>query len=285
MAQYGVALGPSCEACPAQHRDVPVGQPPAMCAPPESNTQLASAVAAALGDRRLVYVGIRGGDAEALAALPNLSHVISLSDTFDQRNDVLSGSIEDLTKQRVDLDGNFEIGVGGQTWFLNAVEFATSEPSVLLSYRPSDLTSLAVLRSGSNCTYLGISDRLQAKFEHKPSVDDALQAIGVPTLGWNAVRRLDIDAVQSALDHTAAVVRLPFSSGGAGLALIETVDDYAEILLDDICGRGCHRSVRRCSSFERRGRSVAGRDHGPPPVGAADRNRGPYEPAVWLLWE
>jgi len=196
-------------------------------------------VSSALGDRRLVFAGIRGGDAEPLAVLPQLSHVVSLTDTFTEQAGVMAGSVEDLTKHRVDLDGDFEVGAGARAWFVSALELATAAQSALVPYRPSEGTSLAIVRSGGACNYLGLHARQQSYFEHKPTVDDAVNAMGIPTLDWEPVRRIDVDAVSRMLDKGPAVARLPFSSGGAGLARVETIEDYAMF-----CSRtGADRSV------------------------------------------
>ena len=66
--------------------------------------QRRSAVEAAIGDRSLVWFGIRGIDAAPLLALPQLHESYSVIATMQAAGLDAAESLEDMTGVRVDLD-------------------------------------------------------------------------------------------------------------------------------------------------------------------------------------
>ncbi len=61
-------------------------------------------VSAELRNRRLVWAGIRGDDAEPLADLPQFEGAYTIINAYSRRLSVDSKAYEDLTGVRVDLE-------------------------------------------------------------------------------------------------------------------------------------------------------------------------------------
>ena len=66
--------------------------------------ELLKEIALGLGDRRLIWAGIRGDDVEGITDLPNLDAAFSIIGRYDRRRSVEGVVLEDLTGRVVDLE-------------------------------------------------------------------------------------------------------------------------------------------------------------------------------------
>ncbi len=198
----------------------------------DERRRLRDGVEQALGDCRLVYYGIRGGDAAPFDELGQLSDVICLTDAYDTRAVVRVTTLEERTGVRLDLDGVINLEPEAQEWLATALRVALREPSAVIVYRPNAIVTEVALSAGDGCRYLGLFDRHQAAFEYKPWVDRELSCLGVPTLGWRLIRSTDLEAVNRMLDEGPVVVRVPVSSGGAGIARVNTEQAFLLFVRD-----------------------------------------------------
>jgi hypothetical protein len=192
---------------------------------------LIEAVRQRLGVRQLIWFGTRGDDAESLADLPQFSHVFSLTNAYRRRMVVEGHSLEDLTAVRVDLDA-YEIddhprdGVIDQ--FRRNLLGVLSQPSVVVTYRPSTFLSAVCFARRDRCHYLGMFKDHQAAFEHKPWVESAVRDLGLPRLEWAYIADSEQLRTHRYLADGPVMLRRSRSSGGTGLTLVEDVDELAE---------------------------------------------------------
>lgn len=192
--------------------------------------RLHDAVQSWIGTRDLIYYGIRGSDASGLAEFSQLSQVISLTDAYTERSDVMSVTAETTAGLRIDLDTEICLPAPSEAAIADALRSALSRPAVIVPYRPTPLISQAVLRAGSRCGYLGMFDRHQAAFEFKPWIDRELSDLGIPTLGWHMITQTDRRLVEDMLDGGPVVVRIPISSGGLGTYRMDAIEDFDAFL-------------------------------------------------------
>ena len=128
-------------------------------------------VSARLGNRRLVWAGIRGDDAEPLADLPQFEAAHTIINAYSRRLSVDSTAYEDLTGVRVDLetwDIDAHLDAPETAHFRRIMLQALSMPSALLPYRPSSFLSAIWFARRDRCLNLGLFGGHQAAFEHKP---------------------------------------------------------------------------------------------------------------------
>ena len=189
---------------------------------------LRAAVGRRLGERSLVWAGIRGDDIEAIADLPHLEASFTIIGAYRQRSSIEGLAYEDLAYHRPDLE----------TWDIDdhreheaAKEFraqllgALAGPSALLPYRSSPFLSAVHFARRDRCLNLGLFGALQWAFEHKPWVESSLMDLALPTIGWSYVADEEQLGTLSALREGPLVLRRSRTSGGEGFELIADADE------------------------------------------------------------
>lgn len=187
--------------------------------------ELRDSVEQLLGNRSLVWFGLRGAEAEALSDLPQFGAAFSNIGRYSPRADVCSLAYEDLSGFRPDME----------TWDLDeqrsdpcAQEFrqevisAVFRSSAVVPYRPSDFLSSIVFSRQGHCLHLGPFASLQRAFEYKPWVETELRARGVSTLPWTYVADEEFCQASRMLLSGSIVLRRSRGSGGEGIERVES---------------------------------------------------------------
>lgn len=183
-------------------------------------------VSAAIGDRNLVWFGIRGEDAVPLAAVPQFRSCYSLT----ARAPILSleenEALEVVRGQRVDLDTHdIDEDFSPDVLAMRRSLLATlAHPSVVLPYRPTRFLSSLHFANLDTCIHAGMFHELQRVFDHKPYVEVELRAHGVPTLPWTYVADENRFGVVRQLERGPVVLRASRSTGGVGIVLLREAD-------------------------------------------------------------
>ena len=194
-----------------------------------SEAQLA-ALDRALGDRELIWFGIRGDDAAAMLRLPQFTSCFSVTAPLRAAKLAVSESLEDITGLRVDLDTyDIDIDPGAEVLLLRRRLLArANRRSAIATYRPSHFLSAAHFASLDTAQYLGLFKDRQTAFEHKPWVETQLRRIGVRTLDWRYFADESRHEVRRSLERGPLVLRASRSSGGEGIELLESPDALDE---------------------------------------------------------
>jgi hypothetical protein len=188
-------------------------------------------VSAALGNRRLVWAGIRGDDAEPLSDLPQFEAAYTIINPYSRRLSVDGAAYEDLTGVRVDLetwDIDAHLGAEQTATFRRAMLQALSVPSALLPYRPSRFLSAICFARRDRCLNLGLFGGHQAAFEHKPWVETSIAGLGVPAIPWTYVADEEQLRTQEMLRHGALMLRRSRTSGGEGIVRVDDARQLRE---------------------------------------------------------
>lgn len=193
-------------------------------------------VSAALGTRSLVWFGTRGEDVLSVSDLPQFSSAFSLISTLTSLPSVSATSLEDLTGRRVDLD-TFDIDDVADAPEVRELREhilrTLSGPSALVEYRPTSFSSAIAFARQDRCRHLGLFTGHQAAFEHKPWVESAVAALGVPHIPWVYVADMDqLDTVRF-LDDGPVVLRRSRTSGGVGLVRLDSAEDLEALWPDE----------------------------------------------------
>ena len=186
-------------------------------------------VSAKLGNRRLVWAGIRGDDAEPLADLPQFEAAYTIINPYSRRLSVEGVAYEDLTGVRVDLEAwdiDDHLGAVETATFRRAMLQALAAPSALLPYRPSSFLSAIWFARRGRCLNLGLFGGHQAAFEHKPWVETSIAGLGVPTIPWTYIADEEQLRTEEMLRHGAVMLRRSRTSGGEGIV---RVDDAGQV--------------------------------------------------------
>jgi len=188
------------------------------------------AVSAALGNRELIWFGIRGHDAAGLLALPQFTSSFSITAPLRAAKLSASESLEEATGVRVDLDA-YDIDFDPSpsvTVLRRRLLGRLRGPCAITTYRPSHFLSAVHFASLETTRYLGLFKDRQTAFEHKPWVESELGRAGVRTLPWRYFADESRDQVKLAVGRGPQVLRASRSSGGEGIELVnspESVDD------------------------------------------------------------
>lgn len=183
-----------------------------------------------LGDRRLIWAGIRGDDAESLGDVPQFEASFTIINAYDRRPLHASVAYEDATGTRVDLetwDIDDHPDAAATTGFRRGLLRAMSVPSAMLPYRPSQFLSAIAFARQDRCLNLGLSGGQQFAFEHKPWVESAIARLGVPSLGWKYIADEEQFDAERLLDRGPVIVRRSRTSGGEGLVRVDGPDGLA----------------------------------------------------------
>lgn len=186
-------------------------------------------VSDALGDRQLIWSGIRGDDAESLSDLPQFAASFTIINAYRRRPLRDSLAYEELSGTRVDMetwDVDDHPDAPATVAFRRALLTAMAPRSALLPYRPSRfLSALSFARRGT-CLNLGLFGSHQFAFEHKPWVETAVAAMGIPNLEWRYIADEEQLDAERLLASGPVMLRRSRTSGGEGML---RVDDPAAL--------------------------------------------------------
>jgi formate-dependent phosphoribosylglycinamide formyltransferase (GAR transformylase) len=197
-----------------------------------NRTALLRQLDAALGNRRLVWAGIRGDDAEPLAALPQFEASYTIVNAYAKRPGIDSVAYEDLSGTRVDLetwDIDEHLADPETALFRRGLLQALAAPSAFVPYRPSNFLSAVWFARRDRCLNLGLFGGHQAAFEHKPWVETELARLGVATIPWTYVADEEQLNTQELLRRGPVMLRRSRTSGGEGIV---RVDDPVQLRVE-----------------------------------------------------
>lgn len=181
-------------------------------------------ISAAIGQRELIWFGIRGDDAAGFLALPQFKSSFSVTAPLRAAKLTVSASLEETTGVRVDLDAyDIDFDPTPSVLVLRRRLLACSNlPSAIATYRPSHFLSAVHFASFDTATHLGLFKDRQTAFEHKPWVESELRRAGVRTLPWRYFADESREQVKQALEAGPQVLRASRSSGGEGIELVDS---------------------------------------------------------------
>ncbi len=182
------------------------------------------AIGAALGDRDLIWFGIRGDDASGLLALPQFTSSFSITAPLHAAKLAVSDSLEEATGVRVDLDAyDIDLDPSPSVAVLRRRLLGRmNRPCALTTYRPSHFLSAVHFATFDTTRYLGLFKDRQTAFEHKPWVENELRQAGIRTLPWKYFADESRDQVKDAVRAGPQVLRASRSSGGEGIELVDS---------------------------------------------------------------
>lgn len=181
-------------------------------------------ISAALGSRQLIWFGTRGDDAEALCDIEQFAASYSLISTFAGRLTVEGFALEDLTRVRVDLDAydlDDHLRDEAVQRMRDRLLGLLSRPSALVTYRPSTFLSAVSFSRLDRCLHLGLFKGHQDSFEHKPWIETAVAALGLPTIPWRYIPDVEMVRSRRLLEDGPIMLRRSRTSGGVGLAYVD----------------------------------------------------------------
>jgi len=197
-----------------------------------SRAQRLAAIRDVLGERTLVWFGIRGDDAAALLPLPQFRESFAVSAPLKAAKLWTDDTLEQLTGRRVDLDTHdIDLDTRPEVGVLRRELLARlNGPSVLTTYRPSHFLSAIHFACRDQVQYLGQFKQRHLAFEHKPWVETRLreEVEGVNVLPWTYVAEEYRETLLGHLDKGPQVLRASYTSGGAGVVLVEKPEDIDE---------------------------------------------------------
>ena len=195
-----------------------------------TRAQLLAEVSRRLGDRRLVWAGLRGDDIEPLADLDQLQASFSIVSRYSRRESVEALAYEDLTGKRVDpeiWDIEEHLDDEATHEFRQGLLRALASDSALLPYRPSGFLSAIWFARRDRAWNLGMFGAHQSAFEHKPWVETSVAGLGVPHVPWHYIADEDQLSANSVIRSGPVILRRSRTSGGEGLERIDDPGDLA----------------------------------------------------------
>lgn len=184
-----------------------------------------------LGNRALIWAGLRSDDAEAISDVEQLAESFCIIGGHERGGAVPSLDFEDLSGIRPDLD-NWDIEDHLDTTaaheFREAILRRLAEPTALLPYRPSGFLSAILFARRDRCLSLGLFGAHQAMFEHKPWVETMVERLKIPRIQWTYVADEEKMRVRRMLANGPVMLRVSRSAGGAGLVSVEDSAQLAE---------------------------------------------------------
>ena len=184
-----------------------------------------------LGQRSLVWAGIRGEDIESLSDLSQLSASVAIIAAYRRRGSIKGIAYESLSGIRPDLeiwDIDDHLGEPASLEFRRNLLRLLSRPSALLPYRPSCFLSAIQFVRRDRCINLGLSGAHQAAFDHKPWVESSIRDEGVEGIPWAYVADEEQFATMRQLRDNPVILRRSRTSGGEGIHLIEDPEELAK---------------------------------------------------------
>ena len=195
-----------------------------------TRAELLAEVSSRLGDRRLVWAGLRGDDIEPLADLDQLQASFSIVSRYARRESVEALAYEDLTGRRVDpeiWDIEDHLDDEATREFRQGLLRALASDSALLPYRPSGFLSAIWFARRDKAWNLGMFGAHQSAFEHKPWVETAISNLGVPHVPWYYIADEDQLTAKSLIRSGPVMLRRSRTSGGEGLERLDDPTDLA----------------------------------------------------------
>ncbi len=181
-----------------------------------------------IGAKQLCWFGVRGIDAPPLARYGQLSHIYSQTAPIYDSLEVYEKSLETILMRRVDLN-TYDVDFDQEHYtrdFKRTVLFGIKNEIILVPYRPQEFLASIYFTHSDTVTYFGLFHKFQRTFEHKPWVENSLKEAGVNVLPWEYVRNIERDMVKEKIANGKTIlIRPPYSSGGAGYAIIRQIED------------------------------------------------------------
>jgi hypothetical protein len=179
-------------------------------------------LAAAIGDRRLIWFGTRGLDALPLLQLSNFEECFAI--TCPPGLPALKSAVlEELTRTRVDLD-QYDIDLDQEPELLqlrHQLLATLNRPSIVVAYRPSRFLS-AIQFARLDTVYAAyLFNEHHLAFEHKPWVETQLAGLGVPLIPWQYVPDEQHAEVFRRLNEGPVMLRPSRGSGGVGMVRVD----------------------------------------------------------------
>ncbi|MDR2252516.1 MAG: hypothetical protein LBD97_01415 [Bifidobacteriaceae bacterium] len=188
-------------------------------------------VSDALGDRTLIWAGLRGSDAESLVDLPQYGANFSMIDAHRSRPLAASVAYEELAQRREDMDG-WDIAEHPEApatlAFRRRLLAATVTPCALATYRASRFLSSIWFARQDRCLNLSLFGDAQRAFEHKPWVEWSIAQAGVPGLDWRYIADEEQLTARDYLADGPVMLRRSTSSGGSGFTLATDAQQLLE---------------------------------------------------------
>lgn len=181
----------------------------------------------AIGSRELIWLGIRGSDAQSLLSFHSFSQCHSLTSPLDAISLRTESCLERIRGRRMDLDQYLlhEDQSTEASRYIEGIFSCVRSPAVVVPYRPASLFSAIRYVHRGMVEYLGLFEETQAQFEHKPWVESELRLQGVATLPWTYHHGDDLSEVARELSNGPRVLRLSRSAGGTGFLIARTPED------------------------------------------------------------
>jgi hypothetical protein len=203
-----------------------------MSAWPVVRTRRLEEIHAALDGRPVAWFGTRGIDALPMLALGRLGLVASqMAAIGDSALVEQEFCLEARVGMRYDLD-KYDIDADyapQAVSFRRGIGEAVRARMAIVAYRPADFLAGPTFCEIELLTAFNFTV-FQRQFEHKPWVERALSAVnaGVVLLKTRYVRDNDYKLVGDLVQHGPMVGRTSRSSGGAGVFLFATVNEFVE---------------------------------------------------------
>lgn len=192
--------------------------------------ELLRQVSRQLGDRRLVWAGLRGDDIEPLADLEQFHAAFSIVSRYSRRQSIEAMAYEDLIGRRVDpeiWDIDEHLDDEATSEFRQGLLRALASDSALLPYRPSNFLSAIWFARKDKAWNLGMFGAHQSAFEHKPWVETAVASLGVPHVPWHYIADEDQLTIKSIARTGPVMLRRSRTSGGEGMFKVDDPSDLA----------------------------------------------------------
>lgn len=199
-----------------------------------SRKEAIDAIRQTIGNRRLLWVGTRGTDAQPLLQIDQFSGVFGLiaplgvpswPDGSEAYLEQLSGERVDLNAYSIDEDDSRHVRE-----LARRLRTAMVPETLVVAYRPTAFLAAAYYPRMEHATYLGMFHGHQAAFEHKPWVESELNACGVATIPWRYFSSNDRSVMLEWMEGRSCVLRANYSDGGIGLTLARAGGDPASCI-------------------------------------------------------
>lgn len=192
-------------------------------------------ILAAVGRRSLAWFGTRGLDALSLSAMRTPELVVSQIAPIgeDLAPDTDQDCLETRLSERADLDRyDIDMDIRREARSLRTRFLAQARPPmIVIAYRPAEFLAATSFCDDDMLTAFNFH-LFQRQFEHKPWVERALRKalVDVPMIPTVYLRDTDTEAVRREVGKGRRVGRTSSGSGGAGVFLFASEQEFAERL-------------------------------------------------------
>ncbi|MEO5363334.1 MAG: ATP-grasp domain-containing protein [Magnetococcus sp. DMHC-8] len=198
-----------------------------------SRRQLIDAINARLGNKKLIWLGTRGQDAQPLLELACFEEVFSVAAPLGSLSIRQEHCLEEMCGRRPNLDNyTLDSDLSPQAIKLRRLlHQSLGEPSYLAAYRPHHLLSAVCYPRSEYVTYLGLFSERHAPFEHKPWVETELRRFGVPVIPWKYYADDHIALLMEDLRaRKELVLRASRTDGGFGISRVNRDENMLDKL-------------------------------------------------------